>query len=70
MAQWKHKKRGTMYEIITDVASIQCATDASIEEKYGDDNWAVYRNIHTGAIYVRMTDEFLDGRFEKIGEDE
>jgi hypothetical protein len=64
--QWRHKKRGTVYEIITDTASIQCSAAPDFEERFTDENWTVYRNISTGAIWVRPTGEFLDGRFERV----
>lgn len=63
---WKHKKRGTIYEIITDAASLQCASCPEFEEQFDNDNWTVYRNLHTGAIYVRPAEEFHDGRFEQV----
>ena len=63
---WRHKKRGTTYEIIDDSASLQCAAAEEFERMFEDDSWTVYRNINTGAVYVRPTEEFLDGRFEKI----
>jgi hypothetical protein len=62
---WRHKKRGTTYEIITDSASLQCSAAQEFEDLFADDNWTVYRNVDTGAIYVRPTPEFLDGRFER-----
>jgi hypothetical protein len=62
--RWRHKKRGTVYEVITDVASLQCSAAPDFEAAFEDDNWTVYRNVDTGAIYVRPTEEFLDGRFE------
>lgn len=63
---WRHKKRGTVYEIITDDASMQCASAPAFEEMFGDEGWTVYRNVKTGAIYVRVAAEFHDGRFERI----
>jgi hypothetical protein len=69
MSLWRHKKRGTVYEIITDHATIQCSTYPDFEEKVGDAAWTVYRNIKTHAIYVRPTKEFLDGRFEMVPEE-
>jgi hypothetical protein len=63
---WRHKKRGTVYEIITQDASLQCATWPEMEEMFDDDTFTVYRSINTSAIYVRPTPEFMDGRFEKV----
>lgn len=66
---WRHKKRGTVYEIFTDSASLQCSVAEDFERMFEDDSWTVYRNIETGHVWVRPTEEFLDGRFERI-EDE
>lgn len=68
MTQWRHKKRGTIYEVVTDSASLQCSTVPDFERSFADESWAIYRNIHTGAMYVRLTEEFLDGRFERLAE--
>lgn len=67
---WRHKKRGTTYEIITDSASFQCSAWPHAEETFEDDTFTVYRSVDTGAVYVRPTEEFLDGRFEKVASDD
>jgi hypothetical protein len=33
---------------------------------FEDENWTVYRSTLTGAVYVRLTEEFRDGRFEQL----
>jgi hypothetical protein len=66
MPRWRHKKRGTIYEIVTDGAMLQCSAAPDVEKAFENDTWTVYRNIATGAIYIRPTEEFLDGRFEII----
>ncbi len=63
---YRHKKRGTVYEIVTDAAWLQCATAPDFETAFEDENWTVYRSVATGAYYVRPTEEFLDGRFERV----
>jgi len=68
MARWRHKKRGTTYEVITDSASLQCSAAPEFEKMFDDDVFTVYRSEQTGAVYVRPTEEFLDGRFEKLEE--
>lgn len=64
--KWKHKKRGTTYEIIADTATLQCAAAPEFEQMFKDDAWIVYRSVDTGAVYVRPAPEFLDGRFERV----
>jgi len=66
MSKWRHKKRGTIYDVLTDSASLQCSAAPEFEEMFDDHDWTVYRSIATGAIYIRPTEEFLDGRFERI----
>lgn len=68
MALYRHKKRGTVYEIVTDYASLQCSADPVFERRFEDDTWTVYRNVKTGAVWVRPTEEFHDGRFERLPE--
>lgn len=35
--RYRHKKRGTVYEVITDSASLQCACAPEVESPFG---WA------------------------------
>jgi hypothetical protein len=63
---YRHKKRGTTYEIVTFHASMQCSAAPEFEQMFDDDVWTVYRDTRTGAIYVRPTPEFEDGRFERL----
>lgn len=67
-SKWRHKKRGTTYEIIAEGVSLQCSNDPTFEALFEDDDWVVYRADATGAVYVRPTEEFLDGRFEAMPE--
>lgn len=64
--RWRHKKRGTIYEIVTDTASLQCSAAPEFEAMFDDDHWTIYRSELTGAMYVRPTPEFMDGRFERV----
>lgn len=60
---YKHKKRGTVYEVIGS-AGLQFNPnmhDMGIV--------VVYRDIDSGAMWVRDKDEFFDGRFEGILDD-
>ncbi len=66
--RWRHKKRGTTYEVLTDRASLQCSAAEDFERVFEDETWTVYRNEQTGHIWVRPTEEFLDGRFERLTE--
>lgn len=65
-SKWLHKKRGTTYEVVTDTAGLQCSAAQDFEDLFAEDCWTVYRNVATGAVWVRLTEEFLDGRFECI----
>lgn len=66
--RWRHKKRGTTYEVLTDSVSLQCSAARDFERMFKDDSWTVYRNLQTGHVCVRPTKEFLDGRFERLTE--
>lgn len=60
--KWRHKKRGSEYTIL-GVAEMQCSTDPKFDHMpviiyMGDDN----------QVWVRLKDEFMDGRFEAINE--
>lgn len=63
---YRHKVRGHVYEVLTEMASIQCSAAPDFESQFEDDDWTVYRNVKTGAIWVRPTAEFQDGRFEMV----
>lgn len=67
---WRHKKRGTVYEVVTDTASLQCSAAPDFEATFEYDNWTVYKSVATGAFYVRPTPEFMDGRFERLSSGE
>jgi hypothetical protein len=64
---WMHKKRGTTYQVVTHFAMLQCASDQETEDRFQDLNWTIYRSREDDAFYVRLTSEFMDGRFERIG---
>ncbi len=66
--RWRHKKNGVVYEVIAE-ALIQCSTARRFEEMFEDENWVVYRNVNTGSTYVRLAEEFIDGRFEYVSGD-
>lgn len=70
MPRYRHKKRGTVYEVLTEYASLQCSAAPEFEEMFDDENWTVYKNVETGAVWVRLTMEFMDGRFEKLEDEE
>jgi hypothetical protein len=63
---YTHHKRGGLYEVITDSAFLQCSTDQALEDTYEEQPWTVYRNVHSGSVYVRLTEEFNDGRFTEV----
>lgn len=70
MQRYRHKKRGTVYEVITDSAFLQCSAAPEFEHSFEDDCWTVYRSVKTHAIWVRPTEEFQDGRFERLSDDD
>lgn len=63
---WRHKKRGSIYEVIAQDASLQCSTNPSLETTYLTKDWTIYRSVESGSFYLRPTAEFNDGRFEKL----
>lgn len=69
MAIYRHKKRGTTYEVLGENASLQCSCAPEVERQFDDDVFTVYRSTTTGALYVRPTQEFHDGRFELVYDD-
>lgn len=70
MERWRYKKRGSVYEVLTNSASLQCSAAPEFEDMFEEDDWTVYRNVETGAIWVRPTPEFMDGRFERVPDGE
>lgn len=60
--RYRHKVRGTTYEVITTDARAQCST-GPIQDM---DDVFVYRDVDTGKYSVRKPGEFLDGRFERL----
>lgn len=65
---WKHKKRGGVYEIVDDDASIQVSSigDDEVAAVFEDEVWFAYRPVDGHKLYFRMGNEFLDGRFERV----
>jgi hypothetical protein len=61
---WRHKKRGTLHELIADNVVLQCSTASEFEDRFKDEGWTIYRSLDNGTICMRPTKEFLDGRFE------
>ena len=68
MIKYRHKKRGHVYEILTDCAMLQCNSAPAFEEQFEGRAWTVYRNVKTGTVWIRPTEEFRDGRFEIVAE--
>jgi hypothetical protein len=62
MSIWRHKKRGSEYKIIGQ-GKLQVSSHVAAI----DDEWVViYQNMNDGALWVRPSSEFFDGRFEKV----
>lgn len=66
--QWRHKKRGGLYEIVAIDAAIQITTMGDDEMQFvlEDEDWIAYRPVDGHKLYFRMREEFLDGRFEQL----
>jgi len=60
--RYRHKKRGSVYEIIYDAATMQNSTDRS----HDGELVVVYQNVDSLEVYVRPYREFHDGRFEEL----
>ena len=65
MDMYRHKKRGTVYEVIDDQARLQCSSAPEFETRFSA-GWTVYKSAVSGDLYIRPTAEFLDGRFEPV----
>jgi len=59
--RWRHKKRGTTYDIV-GVAALQTADPTTLR----DNKVMVVYQGEDGQLWVRASDEFHDGRYEKI----
>lgn len=59
---WRHRKRGTYYDVLTATATAQCSTGPINE----GDHVTVYQGHNGGDWHVRKTEEFQDGRFERL----
>jgi hypothetical protein len=66
--QWRHKKRGSVYEIVATDAMIQITSigDDEMQDMLEDEEWIAYRPIDGHKLFFRMREEFLDGRFEQV----
>ena len=66
--QWRHKKRGSVYEIVAIDGAIQVASlgDDELMAMLEDEDWIVYRPVNGHRLFFRIREEFLDGRFEKV----
>ena len=57
---YRHIRRSTMYEVITDNGEI--STNGPSEGQ----RVVVYRSLTDQKVYVRNYSEFMDGRFELV----
>lgn len=57
---WKHKKRGTTYDLY-GIGTLQ--TDKPLSDNH---TVVVYVSRTDGKVWVRPIDEFYDGRFEEV----
>jgi hypothetical protein len=63
MSTWRHKKRGTQYELV-GLAMLQTSNTGGLNDNHP---MVVYRD-QAGTLWVRPEDEFFDGRFEEISQ--
>jgi hypothetical protein len=59
---WRHKKRGTTYKVI---GTAEAQVEDCILEGH---RVVVYRADSDGKLWVRPTEEFYDGRFERAAQ--
>jgi hypothetical protein len=64
MKKYKHKKRNSVYSILT-IGTFQCS-----DKNLDNTEVVIYRDIKDLKIWVRPKDEFFDGRFEEIKDNE
>jgi hypothetical protein len=65
--KWRHRRRGSIYEIVDSDASIQVASLGSeLEDQLEGEIWIAYRPVNGHKLFFRMREEFLDGRFEQV----
>lgn len=67
--KWRHKERGSVYEIIDSHSHIQCSSvERSMQNMLENEIWVAYRDERGAAFPMcfRMVEEFLDGRFEFV----
>lgn len=60
VASYRHKKRGTIYEVVGE-ATLQCAANPALDEQ----PLVIYRG-EDGMLWARGVTEFHDGRFEAL----
>lgn len=61
--RWRHKVRGTTYRI-TGLVRIQCPPDKPLRD---DELALLYEDVDSGVYSARRSEEFHDGRFERVG---
>lgn len=59
--RWRHLKRGTVYVEIAR-GCLQTSRDEYLDQQ----QVVIYQAETGGALYVRPTYEFMDGRFERV----
>lgn len=69
MPKYRYVKTGKVYEVVHSMAKLQCSTAPSVEDRFKDKFFIVYKWVgNKDLFFVRPAEEFLDGRFERVDE--
>lgn len=63
---YRHKKRGTVYRILHGATFQYSGPSLSTASQLDDMTVIVYQDVDSHKVWVRLHDEFFDGRFEEV----
>lgn len=61
--RYRHLRRGTTYEVLTDHAHLNASDPRLLAD---GELMMIYVDVDSGRVCLRHPDEFLDGRFERL----